>query len=434
MTKTPSGVFKKPIKEIKVPPDRQRQDLDEKALDKLALSLSTTGLIQPIVVDEHNRLIAGERRLRAAQLNGWTEIECKLVSGLDELEKQIMEFEENLRRKQLSPAEEVLAQKRLHELYEEKYGKFEREDIMQGRVESSGWRQRNTAELLGITEGLLSVNLKIAEALESTPELAKLKTRDAMLKAVEHQEEQSVRKLVALLETTNQRVPVESSSRARRVFQHGEIKLVEGDSCEVLQELEPESVSLLLTDPLWDVGFDEEITSEHAQGVQDVLQEVLVRAHELMKPGAYGAMFYAMKRHCEYKQLLEVAGFVLSPVPLIWYKPGQGFVRDMFMRPRPDYEPCFLFFKPPQAKLTKPLGCVHECKTGSDGHKAEKPTEMLSAIIASTTVEDELVLDPFCGGGSTLEAALLMGRRALGIDIDPESFELSVERLKRRPV
>lgn len=43
--------------------------------------------------------------------------------------------------------------------------------------------------------------------------------------------------------------------------------------------------------------------------------------------------------------------------------------------------------------------------------------------------EQDLVLDPFVGSGTTAEAAKLLGRRYLGIDLSPEFYELAEERV-----
>jgi len=69
-------------------------------------------------------------------------------------------------------------------------------------------------------------------------------------------------------------------------------------------------------------------------------------------------------------------------------------------------------------------------------HPCEKPMEMLEHMISASTREGDLVLDPFAGSGSTLEAARNLGRRVIGIEQDErwcgqiarrlsqESFEL----------
>ena len=57
------------------------------------------------MVDDENNLVAGERRLRACRMLGWSEIPARLYSELTDDERREIELEENLRRKDLTPYE-----------------------------------------------------------------------------------------------------------------------------------------------------------------------------------------------------------------------------------------------------------------------------------------------------------------------------------------
>ena len=62
-------------------------------------------------------------------------------------------------------------------------------------------------------------------------------------------------------------------------------------------------------------------------------------------------------------------------------------------------------------------------------HPAEKPLDLLSHIIRSSTFEDDIVLDCFSGSGNTLVAALDEGRYAIGIEIDEDWVESSIRKV-----
>lgn len=63
------------------------------------------------------------------------------------------------------------------------------------------------------------------------------------------------------------------------------------------------------------------------------------------------------------------------------------------------------------------------------GYPTQKPILLLEQIIKIVTDEGDTVLDPFCGSGTTLVAADLLGRNYIGIDVSEDAIELTQERL-----
>ena len=66
---------------------------------------------------------------------------------------------------------------------------------------------------------------------------------------------------------------------------------------------------------------------------------------------------------------------------------------------------------------------------GSQLHAAQKPVELLEAILRVVVPRGGLVVDPFAGSGTTLVAAKSLGLRAIGFEIDRENFEIAADRL-----
>ncbi len=62
-------------------------------------------------------------------------------------------------------------------------------------------------------------------------------------------------------------------------------------------------------------------------------------------------------------------------------------------------------------------------------YKTQKPVALLKRIILASSEEDDLILDPFCGSGTSLVAAQSLDRMYIGIDINPRAVEISKRRL-----
>ena len=106
------------ISRIEPLPGNPRKHFDEAALDELAASIASRGVIQPIIVRPQGKgkyqLVAGERRWRAAQKARLHEIPA-LVRDLSEREVMALALIENLQREDLNPIEEARAYHRLSE-------------------------------------------------------------------------------------------------------------------------------------------------------------------------------------------------------------------------------------------------------------------------------------------------------------------------------
>ena len=68
------------------------------------------------------------------------------------------------------------------------------------------------------------------------------------------------------------------------------------------------------------------------------------------------------------------------------------------------------------------------------GYPTQKPLKLLERIIECSTKEGDLVLDPFCGCGTTLIASENLGRKWVGMDLNRESYDLTSQRIKDEKV
>jgi ParB/RepB/Spo0J family partition protein len=145
--------IKLPISEISILRDeRQRRLIETEDLQK---SIKQIGLINPIVVklDENGRhiLVAGERRLRACMALKWDEIPVQFADQLSPVQASIIELEENIKRKELPWQDFVIAVGKLHKLHMDNEEK---------------WSQASTAQALSLTEGVISMYLKVSSFMD----------------------------------------------------------------------------------------------------------------------------------------------------------------------------------------------------------------------------------------------------------------------------
>lgn len=114
------------VEDIAPNPEQPRKHFDEEALAELTHSIKTHGIVQPLVVTKKGktfRLVAGERRLRAAKKAGFKEVPA-IVRSMKELEELEVSIIENVQRVDLSPLEQALSIERLHDQFSLSYAEI----------------------------------------------------------------------------------------------------------------------------------------------------------------------------------------------------------------------------------------------------------------------------------------------------------------------
>ena len=145
-----SGNFSSaPISSIIVNRDeRQRRKLE--GIEELAESINRIGLINPIVVTPDLVLVAGERRLTAMKLIGWTDVPIQYTTDLSEYDLAVIELEENVKRVDLSWQDQCLAIEKFHSL------KAKHE---------TDWNKEATAQALGLSEREVNRHISVAKEI-----------------------------------------------------------------------------------------------------------------------------------------------------------------------------------------------------------------------------------------------------------------------------
>ena len=150
---TESSTYRElPIYKVEPNPDQPRREFDEEELQALADSISVHGVIQPLTVREmpngYFKIIAGERRWRAARQAGLSDVPVVVIEA-DDRKAMELALIENLQRQDLNPVEEALGYQSLIE----EYGLTQEETAE--RVGKSRPAVANTLRLLSLSSEVL---------------------------------------------------------------------------------------------------------------------------------------------------------------------------------------------------------------------------------------------------------------------------------------
>lgn len=229
---------------------------------------------------------------------------------------------------------------------------------------------------------------------------------------------------------------------------------VQMDATALLEGLLPESVDLLLTDPAYESlaphkergGTTVRLTRWFEHFTNDKFDKFFVEAHRVLRPGHHAYVFCDRDTLPVAERAAHAAGFVTYNW-LVWDKVAIG----MGYHYRRRYE--FILFlgkKPGRGGTKRPvanlgIGDVLVYKrlrgTPQDGrpvigveakatfYPTEKPVGLMRVLVDQSTLPGELVVDPFCGSGSSGVAAVTTRRLWLGGDVSAEAVELTNWRL-----
>jgi site-specific DNA-methyltransferase (adenine-specific) len=211
------------------------------------------------------------------------------------------------------------------------------------------------------------------------------------------------------------------------------------DAVAWLQEQPPESVDLVITDPAY-----ESLEKHRAVGTTTRLKhskassndwfkifpnarfpELLPEIYRVLRKDSHFYLFCDPETMFVVKPEAERAGFRFWK-PLVWDKRTIG----MGYHYRARYE-FILFFEKGKRRLND-LGVadVISARRIHGGYPAEKPVAVSEILVKQSSQPGELVADPFMGSGSVGVAAVKLGRRFIGNDLNPDALDVSRHRLE----
>lgn len=206
--------------------------------------------------------------------------------------------------------------------------------------------------------------------------------------------------------------------------------IIQGDCIDVMKSMDAGSVDFVLTDPPYLVNFQSnrrKVKHERIHGDNDSawLDEAFKQIYRVMKQDSICISFYGWPAMEEFGKAWRLARFtpkshfayIKSNLGLGWFTRGQ-------------HEPAILLCKgSPKRPETAISDVIHAEVTGNEFHPTQKDAVAMAKMMEPFTKEGDIVFDPFCGSGSTLVAAKALGRRYIGIEIEPKYVKIAEQRL-----
>ena len=196
----------------------------------------------------------------------------------------------------------------------------------------------------------------------------------------------------------------------------GDCTLYLGDCLEVMPTLG--KVDAVVTDPPYGMSFRSNHRQEkHKEIANDGDVKLLNWACEL--EASHSKYIF-----CRWENIKDV----LSPKSCITWVKNNWSMGDLNHEHARQTEVC-LFYAHEKHYFPngRPTDVIEGKRTGNNYHPTEKPIDLMRNILGFTA---GLVIDPFMGSGTTLVACAKMGLKGIGIELDPDYFDIACKRVE----
>jgi site-specific DNA-methyltransferase (adenine-specific) len=229
--------------------------------------------------------------------------------------------------------------------------------------------------------------------------------------------------------------------------------LVCGDAADRLSTLADGAADLIIADPPYNLGkhYGNNIDRRQWSDYGDFTRTWLQEAHRLLRPGGSIYVFMGVRYIARLFQLLEDELGLTFQGWITWHY-TQGMGRRRGFSPR--HEDILFFSRGPDItfelddiripqkyyrrrnnmKGANPgddwqFSHVHYCADERRDHPTQKPEALIERMVSASSKPGDLVVDPFVGSGTTARVAQVLGRRWLGVDVNPDYVAMAKTRL-----
>lgn len=233
-----------------------------------------------------------------------------------------------------------------------------------------------------------------------------------------------------------------------------ELKIICGDSLIELKNIPDKSISLIVTDPPYNLNKDYGNNQDKLEFDEylDFSRKWLTEAKRVLKDDGTIYVFMGMRYISYIYDILEKELGMHFNSWITWFY-TQGIGKTKGFSPR--HDDILMFTKNPK-KFTFNLDSIrvpqkyyrsvnnmrganpgnvwefshmHYCNKNRKKHPTQKPEGLYERMILASSNEGDTILDPFLGSGTLLRVCQQTNRNGIGIEINPEYVEMTKERL-----
>lgn len=232
-----------------------------------------------------------------------------------------------------------------------------------------------------------------------------------------------------------------------------DIKIIIGDALIEIGKISTGSVDLIVADPPYNLGKDYG-NNHDIQGFDEYLsfsRSWLRQAYRILKPTGTLYVFMGFRFISYLYDILDRELQMFFNSWIVWHY-TQGIGKTKGFSPR--HDDILMFTKSKDFKFNLDnvripqkyyrernnmrganpgdvwkFSHVHYCNGNRQDHPTQKPEGLIERMVLASSDEGDLVVDPFSGSGTTLRVCQQLGRKAIGIEINPDYVNMTKDRL-----
>ncbi|MFA5999925.1 MAG: DNA methyltransferase [Candidatus Paceibacterota bacterium] len=195
-------------------------------------------------------------------------------------------------------------------------------------------------------------------------------------------------------------------------------KIITGNCLDIMKQMPDKSVDVILTDPPYGIDLNYDNYIDSLDNLKELVSNFMVEALRVSKV------------------------IVITPgINNIWYYPKADWVMCWYYGCGPSrcswgfnvWQPILVYGKDPylaNGMGARPDDIKDNTTNTKNGHPCAKPITFIRKLLDRVSInKEDLILDPFCGSGTTCVAAKLTGKKYIGIDLSQKYCDIAIDRL-----